>query len=305
MRKDLLVVAVVALIAGAIVFQNTSTSSAFDDWKANYGANWSQDEEQYRKIIFERNVEIIEKHNSDASNTYKMGINQFSAITDEEFANIYLAKMDLIEPMIVEETEIVGADIDWVAKGAVSGIKNQGQCGSCWAFSTTGVLESMSLKKGHSVSLSEQQLVDCSGSYGNQGCNGGWPSSALKYVKASGIASESEYPYTAKNGACKKQGGSFKISSMGQVSGCSGLQTGIQNEPLSVTVDATNWSRYSSGVFSNCAASINHAVLLVGITGGNWKIKNSWGTGWGEHGYIRLASGNTCGLCHYPAVYAA
>lgn len=200
-------------------------------------------------------------------------------------------------------SNIVGADIDWVAKGVVSPIKNQGQCGSCWAFSTTGVLESYARQKGQSVSLSEQQLVDCSGSYGNQGCNGGWPSSALKYVIAKGIASESEYPYAAKTQSCKKDGGSFKISSQAALSGCSGLQNGIQSRPISVTVDARNWSPYRSGVFSNCGSGIDHAVLLVGIVDGNWKIKNSWGTSWGEQGYIRLASGNTCGLCVYAGVY--
>lgn len=161
----------------------------------------------------------------------------------------------------------------------------------------------MAKAKGQTVSLSEQQLVDCSSSYGNQGCNGGWPSSALKYVKDLGLASESEYSYTARTGSCKKQGGSFRISSIGSASGCNGLSNEIQNRPVSVTVDATNWSRYSSGVFSNCAASINHAVLLVGVSSNNWKIKNSWGTGWGESGFIRLASGNTCGVCQYAGVY--
>ena len=181
----------------------------------------------------------------------------------------------------------------------VSGVKNQGQCGSCWAFSATGVMESWARKKGQSVNLSEQQLVDCSKSYGNHGCNGGWPSSALKYVIAKGIASQSEYPYTARDGSCRKDGGSFRISGQSSASGCSGLQNAIQSGPVSVTVDANNWSSYRSGVFSNCGKSIDHAVLLVGIVSGNWKIKNSWGTSWGESGYIRLASSNTCGVCSY------
>jgi len=152
--------------------------------------------------------------------------------------------------------------------------------------------------KGSSAILSEQQLVDCSGSYGNQGCNGGWPSAALKYVKDKGIATSSSYPYTAKTGTCKTQGGSFKISSIGSAKGCSALQNGINSRPISVCVDASNWSKYSSGVFTNCSTKINHAVLLVGVAGGNWKIKNSWGTSWGERGYIRLGSGNTCGVCN-------
>jgi C1A family cysteine protease len=147
-------------------------------------------------------------------------------------------------------------------------------------------------------------LVDCSTSYGNQGCNGGWPASALKYIKDKGLSLESQYPYVAKQGTCRINTGSFKINGIVTVSNsCSSLTSSINVQPIAVTVDATNWSRYSSGVFSNCAKGINHAVLLVGIVSGNWKIKNSWGTGWGEKGYIRLASGNTCGLCVYQSSY--
>ena len=204
--------------------------------------------------------------------------------------------------MVQETYEVPSNDIDWSTKGKVSNVKNQGQCGSCWAFSATGVCESWARIKGQSPSLSEQQLVDCSGSYGNHGCNGGWPSKALQYVKDKGLASESEYPYTAHTQTCKKQGGSFKISGQKSYSGCSGLTNGINSEPISVTVDASKWSSYKSGVFNNCGTSINHAVLLVGVVGGNWKIKNSWGTGWGETGYIRLANGNTCGVCQYAGV---
>lgn len=197
----------------------------------------------------------------------------------------------------------INADIDWTTKGAVTPVKNQGQCGSCWAFSATGVAQSAAKIKGQSVSLSEQQLVDCSGSYGNHGCNGGWPSSALSYVKDHGLSSESEYPYKGVTGTCHKQGGTFKISSVASASGCTGLQNAIQGRPVSVTVDASNWSKYSGGVMTSCGTSINHAVLLVGIVSGDWKIKNSWGTGWGEHGFIRLGPGSTCGVCQHAGCY--
>ena len=185
----------------------------------------------------------------------------------------------------------------------VSPVKNQGSCGSCWAFSATGAMESFSYQKGSKVSLSEQQLVDCSGSFGNQGCNGGWPHYALNYVKSNGLSSESEYPYAGKTQACKKTGGSFKISSVSSATGCTGLQNALSSRVISVAVDATNWSKYSSGIFNNCAASLNHAVLLVGVSGTYWKIKNSWGTSWGESGYIRLTLGNTCGLCNHEGVW--
>ena len=198
----------------------------------------------------------------------------------------------------------MNGDVDWTKSGKVSKVKNQGQCGSCWAFSATGAMESWSLFKGQSVSLSEQQLVDCSRPQGNQGCNGGWPASALNYVQSKGITTSSAYPYVAKDQTCKTQGGSFKISGHTSYSGCSGLVSGIASHPISVAVDANKWSSYKTGVFSSCGTSIDHAVLLVGIVGGNWKIKNSWGTGWGESGYIRLSgTGNTCGICKNAGVY--
>lgn len=302
MNKSLTLIALAALIAGAVyISTQTEKDTAFEEWKAQYGANWAASEEDYRRIVFQRNVEKINKHNADKTQTYKMGINQFTAMTQEEFVNTFLDPKPEV-PAPVETEAPVPNDIDWVSQGKVSRVKNQGQCGSCWAFSATGVMESVALQAGKNVDLSEQQLVDCSASYGNHGCNGGWPSSALNYVKAVGIASESEYPYAAQTRSCSKNGGSFKISSYASATGCAGITNAINASPVSVTVDATNWGSYKSGVFNNCAASINHAVLLVGVAGGNWKIKNSWGTGWGEGGYIRLAGGNTCGVCAYAGV---
>jgi cathepsin L len=302
MNKSLTILALTALLVGAVYISTQSNKdTAFEEWKAQYGANWAASEEEYRRIVFARNVEKINKHNADKTQTYTMGINQFTAMTQEEFVNTYLDPKPEVAAPVETEHPIVG-DVDWTTQGKVSPVKNQGQCGSCWAFSTTGVLESWSLIKGQSVSLSEQQLVDCSRSYGNQGCQGGWPSSALNYVKDHGITTESAYPYVGQNKACGTNGGSFKISSYASYSGCNGLSSAINGKPISVTVDATNWSPYKSGIFNNCGASINHAVLLVGVVGGAWKIKNSWGTGWGEQGFIRLASGNTCGVCAYAGV---
>lgn len=191
----------------------------------------------------------------------------------------------------------INADIDWVAKGKVSPIKDQGNCGSCWAFSATGVLESWSLIKGTSVSLSEQQLVDCSRKYGNQGCNGGFNYQGLAYVKDHGITYTSKYPYVAHNQGCKMDGGDFKITKVNTVKGCTALASDLQNHPVGVSVDATNWSKYASGIFKNCGRQLDHDVLLVGINSESYKIKNSWSKSWGEQGFIRLALGNTCGIC--------
>mgnify|MGYP001189064807 CR=1 FL=1 len=193
-------------------------------------------------------------------------------------------------------------DIDWTYLGKVTGVKNQGSCTSGYAFAATGVTESFFLKKGIFVLLSEQQIIDCTRSQGNQGCNSGWPSSALNYMTFSGITTSSQYPYVGKDQTCRIAGGAYKIAGYTSYPGCNGLTSQLNNSPIAVTVDATNWSPYRSGIFSNCASNINHAVLLVGITGGNWKIKNSWSTGWGEAGYMRMASRNTCGICIYAGV---
>jgi cathepsin L len=159
---------------------------------------------------------------------------------------------------------------------------------------------------GQAWDLSEQQLVDCTTGYGNHGCQGGYPSYALTWVRDHGLSTEAVYPYVGQQRACARAGGEFRISQVLGVSGCNGLENGILSRPLSVTVDASNWAHYSSGVFGNCAASINHCVLLVGIDPqGVWKIKNSWGTGWGENGFIRLNPGNTCGICAYAGIYVA
>ena len=245
---------------------------------------------------------MIAKHNADDSHSYKMGVNQFTALTDAEFEAIYLTpKKTSREHYEDLALNVVVGDVDWVSQGKVSPIKNQGSCGSCWAFSAVAVLESSALFKSQVVDLSEQQLVDCSHSYGNDGCNGGINEKALLYVKDHGITTTSAYPYTAKTSTCRTQGGSFKINEVTLSKGCASIQTAIQSHPVGVSADATNWSRYASGIFSNCGRKINHDIVLVGYTSSYYTIKNSWGNSWGEKGFIRLAPGNTCGICDDPA----
>jgi C1A family cysteine protease len=127
---------------------------------------------------------------------------------------------------------------------------------------------------------------------------------AFKYVKDHGILQESEYPYKAVKQACQKPaGGPFKISGFTDIKDCNTLASAVAGRPIAVAVDATNWSTYKTGVFNNCKTSLNHGVLLVGVSDQAWKVKNSWGTSWGESGFIRVARGNTCGICNvasYP-----
>lgn len=228
-----------------------------------------------------------------------MGLNQFSAMTHQEFKEMYLT---LDVPRISKKkhvnNDVYLGDIDWVEKGGVTPIKNQGQCGSCWAFSTTGSLEGLSLlSTGDLRTFSEQQLVDCSGPYGNHGCTGGLMENAFKYIIDKGIMVEDDYPYTARDEKCQRDGGKFKITGYVNLDTCNDLANNLLTRPVSVAVDAEKWDMYESGIFANCSDDLDHGVTLVGMTDKYWKIKNSWGFSWGEKGYIRLARGNTCGVC--------
>ena len=287
--------------------QPQSELSEFESWKATFGVKYeSMFEESYRERVFLENLAKINLHNMNQHNSYRMGLNQFSALTDEEFVQTYLGTIVPTQNIVDEEdVEVVSVgDVDWTTQGAVTPVKNQGQCGSCWAFSATGGLEGLSkLAYGSLQSFSEQQLVDCSGKYGNMACNGGLMDNAFKFVKDNGIVHEDEYPYKAVKQACSKTGGDFKISGFTDITNCNDLANAVTGRPVSIAVDATNWSRYSSGVFNNCSTRLNHGVLLVGVTDQYWRVKNSWSASWGEQGFIRLAKGNTCGMCNaasYP-----
>lgn len=240
-----------------------------------------------------------------------MGVNQFSDLTSVEFEKIYLGYLPRPNR---ERNEIPlngtpANDIDWTTKGAVTPIKDQAQCGSCWAFSTVGSTESSHfLTTGNLMSLSEQQLVDCSGSYGNQGCNGGLMDNAFKYYLGSGkgAATESSYSYTAKDGKCKSFTVAVTIKTFTDVkkNDEDALATSVTQQPVSVAVDARKWQNYRSGVFDGCGVlhQLDHGVLAVGYTEDAWKIKNSWGTSWGESGFIRIKRGtNECGIAKEPS----
>jgi C1A family cysteine protease len=300
-----------ALIGAAFLLSQPQGSkvSQFEAWKTQHSIHYpSEIENIYREKIFLKNLAEIEAHNAQNGNTYEMGLNQFSAMTHEEFAEIYLNLIVDTEATMRDSVDDVrGADIDWVSAGAVTDIKNQGQCGSCWAFSTTGSLEGLSkLADGSLQSFSEQYLVDCDYSIlGNRGCDGGLMDNAFKHVKKNGIPLENEYRnYTAKRETCDKTvKKDFKIKGYVDIKDCTSLANALTGRPISIAVDATNWHKYGTGIFNDCKTGLNHGVLLVGATDASWVVKNSWGTSWGEKGYIRLTRGNTCGLCNqasYP-----
>lgn len=265
------------------------------------------EENAYRKSVFMMNLAKINAHNADKTQTYTMGINQFSDLTQDEFVSTYLGASvnkkftDGTEGRTLVDSPIVG-DVDWTSVGKVTEVKNQGGCGSCWAFSAVGAIESAYLiQKGATLNLAEQQLVDCSRSYGNNGCGGGWMDSAFAYVRDHGLVQTSQYAYVARDQTCKIDSGEYRVSGFKDVAGCENLSNALSTGPVSVAVDATNWSPYRDGIFNNCATNVNHGVLVVGETGSYWKVKNSWSTSWGEKGFIRVAKGNTCAICTYPS----
>ena len=300
-----LILSMLALFGG-VLLSIQDNDSEYQLWKAQHSKSFSGAEDFYRRMVFYKNLDEINTHNSNPDRTYDMGVNQFTGFTQEEFASLYLNPKPYNPEWENVDTEYkLGADIDWTQKGMVSPVKDQGRCGSCWAFSAVGVLESFSLMKGKSVNLAEQQLVDCSKSFGNQGCNGGFNYQGLAYVKAKGITDTGSYPYVAKTQSCKVDGGSFKISSVPSAKGCTGILQALGGRPIGVSCDANKWSSYKSGIFNNCGKSLDHDILLVGATDSYYKIKNSWGKSWGENGFIRLAPGNTCGICQDKSPWVA
>jgi len=211
------------------------------------------------------------------------------------------------------KTADLPATVDWVAAGAVTAVKDQGQCGSCWSFSSTGAIEGAKfVATNQLISLSEQQLIDCSVAQGNQGCNGGMMDQAFQYVMTAGSDSEASYPYTA-TGPNSCQASQYTavthITNFKDVQQNSenALKAAVAQQPTSVAVCAQDgWQFYSGGVLTSCCTAIDHGVLAVGYGTDPstnqmyWKVKNSWASSWGENGYIRILRTETdgsAGMC--------
>ncbi|GBM81370.1 Cathepsin L [Araneus ventricosus] len=289
-----------------------------------FNKSYNQYEDSARRLIWESNVADVVRHNLDADlglHSYKRGINKYSDMSKEEMSN----KMNCLKrgenflssgsawlpPMNAD----IPDKVDWREKGFVTEVKDQGRCGSCWAFSATGSLEGQHKRKaGKLVSLSEQNLVDCSHKQGNDGCEGGWMDQAFQYVKINnGIDTEKSYPYEGTDDKCH-----FKKSDIGAT--CTGyvdipygdeeaLKTAVATVgPISVAINAGgSFVDYESGIYSphECDGdikSLSHGVLVVGYGSESgkdyWIVKNSWGDNWGEKGFIRMIrnSNNKCGI---------
>jgi hypothetical protein len=230
------------------------------------------------------------------------GVTPFSDIDPVEFKKYYLGykPSNVTKPRVdVVIDGPIANDIDWVSKGAVTPVKDQGRCGSCWAFSATAAIESYAQLAGKGLKvLSAQQINSCDKRDG--GCNGGNTETAYQYVKgAGGIELDSDYPYTSgggQTGSCKFNSGRIAITINGYQSvsrGESALKTAMNAGPASLCLAASSWQSYSGGILSHCDNQVDHCVQGTGYSGSSyWKIRNSWGTGWGESGFIRLAQGS-------------
>ena len=298
-------------------------------WKQEFNKTYSTVEEDEKRFVnFLENLRYIKKHKNE---DYKVHINHFSDLSRDEWLNRF-NKFVVKDPVTtkhglapIPSEELLTnspSQLDWRnshlnPRGikAVNDIKNQQQCGSCWAFSTIASVEGAWALSGNSlISLSEQELVDCSAQEGNQGCNGGLMDQGFQYIiDNSGVCSETEYPYKATDGQCLQCKTVARISSYFDVQTMNetAILAAIQNGPLSIAIEADQQSFqfYSGGIYSDvgCGTNLDHGVNLVGYGSENgkdyWILRNSWGTTWGENGYMRILRGkNICGLSQMPSM---
>jgi len=271
--------------------------------------------------VFKANRELIEAHNLK-NLPWRMAINEFADMTPEEFRKTRLGNvLDKPKAQIASSrlSAPVKADpsLDWRDKGAVSPVRDQGQCGACWAFSVVGAIESACFIATHHLEeLSIQMVIDCTTDIGNEGCNGGFMDRTFNWTEKHPLCAESSYPWTERSGKCH---------SCPPVPGCKvigfteipegddkALMEALNKQPIAVAVDASSWSFYSGGVFDGKCDSkqVDHTALLIGYGTDSgkqyWTLQNSWGASWGEKGYIRLIrKPDECGISEmamYPNV---
>lgn len=333
---------VVLLLCFAVAVQSIALSYKdviFEEWetfKQSHGKQYSdKSEENFRLKVFMENKHKIAKHNQRAANGLKgftLQMNKFGDLLNHEFVSIMNGfkksyKTDSMNgtTYLSPHNVVIPHSVDWRKQGYVTEVKDQGQCGSCWSFSSTGALEGQHFRKsGVMTSLSEQNLVDCSRSYGNNGCEGGLMDNAFSYIRDNhGLDTENSYPYEGKDDKCRFKARNIGATDTGFVDIPEGNEEKLKEAvatvgPVSVAIDASHESFqfYSKGVYDEeeCSSeSLDHGVLVVGYgttpdtKEDYWIVKNSWGTQWGDEGYIKMTRNkkNQCGIASsasYPLV---
>jgi len=316
----LVLVLLVAFVAAAYA---TSAQEQFAGFVTKYQKTYETPEEYSRRFaIFQKNMRIAAAQNAAHGGKATFGVTKFSDLTQEEFRSKILMPKGSVKhnpnKNVATYPSLAAAptEWDWATKGAVTPVKDQGQCGSCWAFSATEAIESQWFLAGNSLpTLAPQQIVDCDKGRGDEGCNGGDTVTAYAYIKAAGgQESESNYPYTAEDGKCAFSGSKV----VAKVTGFNYITQNLNETqmadamvtagPLSICVEADTWQNYNGGILTkNCGLDLDHCVMITGFRNqGNtpiWLVRNSWGADWGEQGYIYIQRGkNLCGVAEEVTV---
>jgi cysteine peptidase B len=323
------VVSVLLFAALAVAVSIRTQKAQWDEFKTKYNKVYADAREEGKRFrIFQESLRRAAKYQRENPQA-TFGVTKFSDLTPEEFAGMYkmpnfdkenfprLPPKDFSKATPnVRGCSPDPTNYDWNNCGVITPVYNQEQCGSCWAFSATETIESyFALGGGQLTQLSMQQIVDCDTS--DQGCNGGFPSSAYQYVQsAGGLDPLSDYPYTAEDGTCafNAQEVVATVTSSNSVSGESGLYSQTSSSsggPVSVCVDASSWQDYNGGVLTSCGTNVDHCVQLTGYanygqSGSYWIVRNSWGTDWGQSGYIWIQIGqDLCSIGDYATIVTA